>query len=84
MADVPDFENFGEAEAEEDDSEVKSDSEDEKILFKVYNIIQNDIEGVDFDDNEDSVDVNDDEHINDQLVHGSAVEVDDHFVFILY
>ena len=61
-----------------------SDSEDEKLLFKVYNIVHNDIEGVDFDDNEDSVDVNDNEHFNDQLVHGSAVEVDDHFVFILY
>ena len=28
--------------------------------------------------------LNDDELINDLLVHGSSVEVDDHFVFILY
>ena len=39
-----------------------SDSEDE-------NIVHNDIEGDDFDDNEDSVDVNDDELVNELLVH---------------
>ena len=43
-----------------------SDSEDE-------NIVHNDIEGDDFDDNEDSVDVNDDELINELLVHGSSL-----------
>ena len=62
-----------------------SDSEDEKLLFKVYNIVHNDIEGVDFDDNEDSVDVNDDKKlINDLIVHGSSVKVGDHFVFIVF
>ena len=43
-----------------------SDSEDE-------NIVHNDIEGDDFDDNEDSVDVNDDELVNELLVHGSSL-----------
>ena len=58
-----------------------SDSEDEKILFKVYNIVHNDIEG---DENEDSVDVNDDKLINDLIVHGSSVKVGDNFVFIVF
>ena len=61
-----------------------SDSEDEKLLFKVYNIVHNDIEGDDFDENEDSVDVNDDKLINDLIVHGSSVKVGDHFVFIVF
>ena len=61
-----------------------SDSEDEKLLFKGYNIVHNDIEGDDFDENEDSVDVNDDKLINDLIVHGSSVKVGDHFVFIVF
>ena len=54
-----------------------SDSEDE-------NIVHNDIEGDDFDENEDRVDVNDDKLINDLIVHGSSVKVGDHFVFIVF